>query len=105
MLEIDLLVVKGKSEPHLGVDAAGRRARARRRRSSACSPTRTTDMLARYRAPRFRRRGGAARRLPAIRAGRSSIDALYDLYAERIAAFIAEPPPPRGGRAYTATSK
>jgi adenylate cyclase len=103
LLELDLLVVKGKSEP-ISVWTLLGDSRTRASAEFSALAEIHADMLERYRARDF---VGAAARLDACRQyGRPfAIDGLYDLYAERISDFIAEPPPEGWVGVYTATSK
>jgi len=103
VLEIDLLQVKGKTEPQsvftlLGAEDA--RARPEFRDLSV----RHADMLACYRNREF---GEAAALVGQCRELGTSfgLKPLYDLYDERIAIFRKEPPPENWTGVFTATSK
>jgi adenylate cyclase len=102
-LELDLLMVKGKSEPEpvwalLG-DASVRRSAEFETLAAAHE-----DMLARYRRRDF---VGAEQAIVACRkfAGAFSLDALYNLYQERISSFKQTPPPQDWTGVYKALNK
>ncbi|NNM73175.1 CHASE2 domain-containing protein [Enterovirga aerilata] len=103
VLEIDLIRVKGKKEPErvfalLGdADLRGTAEFGRLAETHA-------DMIARYRAGDW---DGAEAALEDARelAEGLGISGLYELYAGRIAAFRAEPPPPDWAGVYVALSK
>jgi adenylate cyclase len=103
VLELDLLVVKGKSEPEAVWTLLGD-GRVRRQSDFQALAEIHADMLEHYRGRDF---AGAEARLAACRAfaRNFAIEGLYDLYEHRIAAFLAAPPPEDWTGVYTATSK
>jgi adenylate cyclase len=103
ILEIDLLQVKGKTEPQsvyalLGAEAI--HANPSFQALAACH----TDFLAHYRQRNFEK---AAALVASCRLYGESfgLKSLYDLYEERIALFRINPPPPDWTGVFTATSK
>ena len=103
VLEIDLLQVKGKSDPEpvwtlLGGGAVLRDAAFQELAAAH------RDLLALYRARAFDAAAEALGRCRTI-GGVFGLDALYDLYAGRIAAFQVAPPPADWVGVYSATSK
>ena len=103
VIEVDLIRVKGKTEPEqvfalLG--DAGRRATAEFQALAAAH----AGMIASYRAQDW---DAAADRLAACRGVAPGLGAagLYDLYAERIEGYRAEPPPKGWAGVYVALSK
>jgi adenylate cyclase len=103
VIELDLLVVKGKSEPEAVWTLLGD-ARVRRQSDFQALAEVHADMLEHYRGRDF---AGAEARLAACRAfaRNFAIEGLYDIYANLIAAFRAAPPPEDWSGVYTATSK
>jgi adenylate cyclase len=103
VIEIDLIMVKGKTEPEviyalLGRDEAAQSAAFRQLHDLH------DRMLALYRAQDW---AGAAKALELCRAAGAAfdLDGLYDLYAERIKAFEEEPPPAGWTGVYAALTK
>jgi adenylate cyclase len=102
-IEIDRIQVKGKTEPETVFTVLGR---AELRQDSNFQELRelTARMLRSYREQDW------ARAIETIelcrKAGeRFGIDALYDMYAERIETFRRDPPPPDWDGVYEAESK
>jgi adenylate cyclase len=103
VLEIDLIQVKGKTEPEQVFTLLGDAAVRASAEFESLSRTHA-EMLARYRARDW---DGAEAALNASREpGRTlGIAGLHELYAERIASFRAEPPPADWAGVYVALSK
>jgi adenylate cyclase len=103
VLEIDLIRVKGKTEPEHVFTLLGDAA-VRASAEFASLSRSHAEMLARYRGRDW---DGAEAALNASREpGRTlGIGGLYELYAERIASFRAEPPPADWAGVYVALSK
>jgi adenylate cyclase len=92
IVEIDFITVKGKTEPEVVYAIVGRDDIARSGQFQVLRNL-AIEMLANYRTQDW------DEALAAIERGRAADEggifaALYDLYAERIAAFKADPPPP-----------
>ncbi|MSP89290.1 MAG: adenylate/guanylate cyclase domain-containing protein [Alphaproteobacteria bacterium] len=108
MLELDLIQVKGKTKPVRIFTLAGDETRANTADFAALKAAHDA-MLAAYRAQDWDQadaRLGEAQNLVRGRSrGEGRIDGLYDLYAERIADFRANPPGPDWGGVYVALSK
>jgi adenylate cyclase len=103
VLEIDLIRVKGKTEPERIFTLVGDGA-VRASPEFGALASSHAEMIARYRARDWDGAEGV------LASGCASADALgvaglYDLYAERIATFRAEPPPADWGGVYVALSK
>jgi adenylate cyclase len=103
VLEIDLIRVKGKTEPERIFTLVGDGAVRASAEFQALASSHA-EMIARYRARDWDGAEGA------LASGCASADALgvaglYDLYAERVATFRAEPPPADWGGVYVALSK
>ncbi len=101
VIELDLLVVKGKAEAIriyalLGNEMAGRSA------AFAALAARHADMLDAYRRQRW---ADAQSALEDCRPLEPRLAGLYALYAARIAAFAANPPPPDWQGFHVAESK
>ena len=101
-IEIDLIRVKGKSQPvriHALLGDAGMRAEPWFAPLEALQ----LEVLAAYRAQDWSRAATLSAQARAAAGGR--LDALYDLYDERIAECAANPPGPEWDGVYEATSK
>jgi len=103
MLELDFIAVKGKTEPEVVYAVVGRADMARSGRFQRWRELNMT-MLSRYRGRDWK---GA---LAAIEEGRAAdaegrFATLYKVYAERIRAFQASPPPDDWDGAYALESK
>jgi adenylate cyclase len=103
VLEIDLIRVKGKTEPQHVYTLVGDEAVLRSREFeelAACH----AELISRYRAKDW---AGARERLTTCSAAVAAfgLSGLYELYAERIAAFEAEPPPADWTGVYVALTK
>jgi adenylate cyclase len=103
VLELDLLIVKGKSQPEAVWTLLGD-AHVRGQAEFGQLADAHAQLLARYRGRDFE---GADAQLEPCRALGSGfgLDALYELYGERIAAFKREPPPAGWTGVYIASSK
>jgi adenylate cyclase len=100
-VELDLIAVKGKAEAVRIFTVLGDAAFARSAAFVAFA-ARHDEMLACYRG----RDWAAARAAMAeCRAFDAQLAGLYDLYEQRIAAFVATPPDPAWGGVYVALSK
>ncbi len=100
-LELDLIAVKGKQEAVRIFALLGEPERAAAPEFAALCGAHDR-MLACYRAQDW---SGASAALTACRPLESRLAALYDLYAERIDYFIANPPGPDWDGVFVATSK
>ena len=102
-IEIDLIRVKGKTEPEAVFALLGDEAVRRSDPFQALTPAHVR-MVEAYRAQDW---AAAEEALAACRAPAAELDArgLYDLYAERIAAFRVEPPPEGWRGVYVASTK
>lgn len=102
VLELDLIRVKGKTKPVLIYTLLGR-ADVKASEDFKKLEADYKAMLEAYRACRW---DEAETALAACRAHTSvDLHKLYDMYAERIAAYRADPPPAGWDGSYTATSK
>jgi adenylate cyclase len=103
VLQLDLLMVKGKSEPE-AVWALLGDASVRRMPEFDCLVNAHEEMLARYRGRDF---VAAEKALESSRSAgrRFGLDGLCDLYLDRILAFKTTPPPDGWTGVYTAASK
>jgi adenylate cyclase len=103
VIEIDLIRVKGKTEPETVFALLGD-GRVRASADFATLRDAHAEMLSRYRGRDW---AGARERLAICRtvAAELAVAGLYDLYAERIESHEAEPPPPDWTGVYVATSK
>jgi len=101
-LEIDLITVKGKTRPERIFALMGDEKIARANDFTALK-TAHDGMIAAYRAREWT---AAETALAACRTlAPAAISGLYDVYAERIAAFRASPPPPEWTGVYVALTK
>jgi adenylate cyclase len=103
ILEIDFIRVKGKTQPEVVYTVSGREELAR---TEAFQTLRNInlDMLTCYRSRNW---DGARRALDKVRALDTTghMSTYYDLYARRIAAFAATPPPDDWDGVYTLQTK
>ncbi|WP_425463631.1 CHASE2 domain-containing protein [Methylobacterium oryzihabitans] len=103
VLEIDLLQVKGKTEPVALFTLVGDEAFRRSERFGQLA-ARHAGMIAAYRARHWDETEAAAQACRALAVG-LRIDGLYALYAERAEAFRREPPPEGWNGVTVATTK
>ena len=103
VLELDLLVVKGKSEPESVWTLLGD-AHVLRQPEFECLAGNHAQLLARYRARDFEGAGAQLEKCWSM-GGAFGLDGFYELYRERIAAFKQDPPPANWTGVYTAASK
>jgi adenylate cyclase len=103
VLELDLLVVKGKSEPESVWTLLGD-AHVLRQPEFECLAGNHAQLLARYRARDFEGAGAQLEKCWSM-GGAFGLDGFYELYRERIAAFKRDPPPANWTGVYTAASK
>jgi len=103
ILEIDLLQVKGKTEPQAVYALLGSKDTLAHADFQALAALHA-DMLSHYRRRDFKT---AAALVAACRrhAGHFGLKTLYDLYEERIGAFRIDPPPPDWTGVFAAVSK
>ncbi len=103
VMEIDLIQVKGKKQPETVFTVLGRAEVAEDPRCVQLYDL-NARMLAVYRQQRW---DEALELISACRkhANGFGVDGLYDMYAERIEAYRADPPPPDWDGVYEATSK
>lgn len=101
MLELDLIAVKGKSEAVRIYTLVGNAAEKASDEFQAFKRDHD-QMLSDYRAQKW---GAAQTRITALRQGKYNNETLYDLYAERIAEYRANPPGEDWNGVYVASSK
>jgi adenylate cyclase len=102
-MEIDLIQVKGKKQPELVFTVLGRAEVADDPRCSELCDL-NAQMLAAYRTRQWDEALGLIERCHKVANG-FGVDGLYDMYAERIEAYRASPPPPDWTGVYEAESK
>ncbi|WP_375460400.1 CHASE2 domain-containing protein [uncultured Enterovirga sp.] len=103
VLEVDLIRVKGKTEPEIISTLVGD-ASVREQPAFASLANGHAEMIAAYRARDWDQALSLAIACKALAAG-LDIDGLYDLYMERIAAYDLEPPPAGWAGVYVAETK
>jgi adenylate cyclase len=103
VMEIDLIQVKGKKQPETVFTVLGR---SEVEDDPRCGQLRELNagMLAAFRTQRWDDALGLIERCRKVANG-FGVDGLYDMYAERIETYRAEPPPADWDGVYTAESK
>jgi adenylate cyclase len=102
-MEIDLIQVKGKKQPEAVFAVLGRAATDQDPRSKELR-TLNAQMLTSFRKQQWDDALGLIERCRAAGNG-YDLDGLYDMYAERIATYRADPPPPDWDGVYEAETK
>jgi adenylate cyclase len=103
VMEIDLIQVKGKKQPEVVFTVLGRAEIADDPRCGELCDL-NAQMLAAYRKQQWDEAERLIDRCHKVANG-FGVDGLYDMYAERIAAYRSEPPPPDWTGVYAAESK
>ena len=103
VMEIDLIQVKGKKQPEVVFTVLGRAEIADDPRCGELCDL-NAQMLAAYRKQQWDEAERLIDRCHKVANG-FGVDGLYDMYAERIAVYRSEPPPPDWTGVYAAESK